>query len=122
MTMSERNETGNASGTTLRQVWTTMRPILGWICIALGVVGFILPVLQGTLFMAIGVALVGRRNPTLRWMRVHLKLILRHWANIPYPIIGKPGLLALRAQQNISRQGRSLRLRFARRPAEQPHA
>ncbi|HRC76656.1 MAG TPA: hypothetical protein PLO33_13355, partial [Kouleothrix sp.] len=45
-----------------RLVWPVVRQVLGWLFIILGVLGLVLPVLQGVLFLVIGVALVGRRN------------------------------------------------------------
>jgi len=45
---------------------------LGWIFIILGIIGLFLPVLQGVLFLAIGLVLLSRRSPRLRLMIVKL--------------------------------------------------
>jgi hypothetical protein len=91
-----------------RLIWPALRQTLGWICIFLGLLGLLLPVLQGVLFLVIGVALVGRRNWLIRWTTVHFKLFLRRWAALQTPAIGPLGRLALRGQQELSRQRRRL--------------
>jgi hypothetical protein len=91
-----------------RRVWPVLRQVLGWIFIALGIVGMVLPVLQGVLFLMIGIALVGRRNWLIRWCAVRIKLLLRRWAAHPHPLIGRSGRWSLRAQQRLSRQRRRM--------------
>lgn len=91
-----------------RSIWPIGRQILGWLCIVLGVLGLFLPFLQGILFLVIGIALVGRRNWLLRWIVVHLKLLLRAWASHPTPSFAFLGRLALRGQQRLSVQRRRL--------------
>jgi hypothetical protein len=49
-----------------RSVWPIARQVLGWFFIFLGIIGLFLPLLQGVLFIVIGIALVGRRNWLLR--------------------------------------------------------
>lgn len=63
-----------------RSVWPVARQVLGWICIFLGIVGMVLPVLQGVIFLALGVALLGRRNPVLRRVKLLVKRLLRSWS------------------------------------------
>jgi len=41
---------------------------LGWLFILLGVAGLFLPVLQGVLFLCIGLILLSRRSPRVRWL------------------------------------------------------
>lgn len=77
-------------------------------CILLGLLGLALPILQGIPLLVIGIALVGRRHKWIRWSSVHLKLSLRRWAGLQTPLVGPAGRLALRAQQEISRQRRRL--------------
>lgn len=109
-----------------RQLWPMLRQVIGWICIGLGLIGMALPLLQGIPLLVIGIALVGRRHPLIRWASVHLKLLLRRWAAVQAPVIGPLGRLALRAQQQISRQRRHFhwwyveqkRLRAERRAAK----
>lgn len=96
----------------LARVWHIVRPVVrqvtGWLCILLGIAGLVLPVLPGVVFLVIGIVLVGRRNRLIRWTGVHSKLLLRRWAALPTPIIGPAGRLALRGQQEVSRQRRRL--------------
>src|SRR5262249_25443497 len=85
-----------------------IRQVLGWLFILLGLIGLVLPILQGVIFLVIGIALVGRRHPLIRYVSVYLKLFLRRWAAIQTPLIGPLGRLALRSQQQVSRQRRRL--------------
>ncbi|NKB21279.1 MAG: DUF454 family protein [Alphaproteobacteria bacterium] len=39
---------------------------LGWIFIFLGILGLFLPILQGVLFLAIGLIILSRRSPRVR--------------------------------------------------------
>ena len=91
-----------------RLLWPVARQVLGWMCIFLGLLGLVLPVLQGIPLLVIGIALVGRRHLLIRWASVQLKLFLRRWAALQTPIVGPAGRLSLRAQQHISRQRRRL--------------
>lgn len=91
-----------------RIVWPVLRQVLGWLFILLGLVGLVLPILQGVIFLVIGIALVGRRNRLIRWVSVSFKLFLRRWAALPTPLIGPLGRMALRGQQQLSRQRRRL--------------
>jgi hypothetical protein len=100
-----------------QRVWPVLRQVLGWFFIALGIVGLVLPVLQGVLFLMIGIALVGRRNWLIRWVSVHTKLLLRRWADHPHPVLGWPGRWSLRAQQRLSRQRRKMAMRWMERRA-----
>lgn len=99
------------------RLWPVLRQVLGWFFIALGIVGMVLPVLQGVLFLMLGIALVGRRNWLIRWCAVHIKLLLRRWADHPHPALGWPGRWSLRAQQRLSRQRRKLAMRRMERRA-----
>ncbi len=40
--------------------------ILGWAFILLGIIGLFLPILQGILFIMIGLAILSSRSPTIR--------------------------------------------------------
>ncbi len=96
-------------------IWPVTRQVIGWIFIILGLVGLVLPLLQGVLFLVIGIALVGRRNWLIRWTSVRCKLFLRRWAALPTPVVGPVGRLALRGQQRVSRQRRRLHWWYAER-------
>lgn len=41
---------------------------LGWFFILLGIAGLFLPVLQGVLFLCIGLILLSRRSARVRWL------------------------------------------------------
>lgn len=45
---------------------------LGWSFIFLGILGLFLPVLQGILFLCIGVALLSSVSPRMRWLIMKL--------------------------------------------------
>lgn len=96
-------------------VWPVLRQVVGWLLIILGVLGLFLPVLQGVLFLMLGIALVGRRNWLIRWVCVNLKLMCRRWAAHPHPLLGRSGALARRAQQQLSRQRRRMHWRWQER-------
>lgn len=95
--------------------WPVIRQVLGWFFIFLGLLGLVLPILQGVLFLVIGVALVGRRNWLIRRSALLIKRALRRWAALPTPVIGPLGRLALKAQHECSRQSRHLHRHFAER-------
>jgi len=78
---------------------TLGRRIGGWIVIALGILGIVLPGLPALVLIPVGVALVGRRTTAVRFARTQMKLWLRDAARWP-------GLLG--------RAGRFLRAREAR--------
>jgi hypothetical protein len=96
-----------------RLLWPIIRQTLGWMFILLGLLGLVLPVLQGVLFLAIGIALVGRRNWLIRRSTLLFKRFLRRWARVKRPLVGPAGRLALRAQWKLSREGRQLHRRYA---------
>lgn len=91
-----------------RRVWPVLRQVLGWFFIVLGLLGIVLPVLQGVLFLMIGIALVGRRNVVIRWAAVRFKQFVRRWAALDTPLVGWLGRLALQAQQETSRRRRQI--------------
>jgi hypothetical protein len=91
-----------------RLIWPVLRQLLGWLCILLGLIGLVLPILQGVIFLVIGIALVGRRHRLIRWVSVSCKLFLRRWAALQTPLVGPLGGMALRGQQELSRQRRRL--------------
>jgi hypothetical protein len=91
-----------------RLAWPVVRQVIGWLFILLGLIGLVLPILQGVIFLVIGIALVGRRHPLIRYVSVYFKLFLRRWATLPTPVIGPLGRMALHGQQEVSRQRRRL--------------
>jgi len=103
-------------------IWRFLRPVLGWFCIGLGIIGLVLPVLQGGIFLAIGIMLVGRRHPVIRWWSVHIKLFLRRWAAHKNPLLRAVGRQTLSAQQNFSRQRRRISWWFVERRVKRQQA
>jgi hypothetical protein len=65
-----------------RGAWATLRQVIGWGCVVVGLLLFILPG-PGIPLLIIGVMLVGRRHPLIRRISVGVKLILRRWARQP---------------------------------------
>lgn len=94
------------------EIWQKIRPSLGWFCIGFGILGLLLPVLQGTICLVIGVALVGPRNRKLRIAVVTIKRAVRYWAALPHPVIGRLGKWALQAEQTLTRNYRRIARRF----------
>ena len=90
-------------------LWMVAKPILGWLFIVVGLIGMPMPIVNGLIFLVIGIALVGPRNWLIRWSRVHIKLLLYRWAALTTPVVGDAGRLALEAARKISRQSRRLR-------------
>lgn len=44
------------------------RKIIGWICLILGIIGSILPVMPGIVFFMLGVILLKDNNTFVRWL------------------------------------------------------
>ncbi|MBL8659411.1 MAG: hypothetical protein JNM75_06605 [Rhodospirillales bacterium] len=53
-----------------------IRLVLGWIFIVLGVLGLFLPILQGVLFLAIGVVLIAPESP---WVQDKMERLRRRY-------------------------------------------
>jgi hypothetical protein len=87
-------------------IWTAFRLISGWICILVGLVLFPLPLPLGLPLIILGILLVGTRNIMLRWLRVHMKILLRRWAALSTPIIGPLGKWLLKTQKAAARRWR----------------
>ncbi|MFQ3660838.1 MAG: hypothetical protein SNJ69_00445 [Chloroflexaceae bacterium] len=103
----------------LLATWLVLKPVLGWFFIVIGLIGMPMPIVNGLIFLLIGLALVGPRNRVIRWSRVHLKLFLKAWARHSHPLIGWVGHVAQRSAQEISRQHRRLRWWWLERKARQ---
>ena len=92
----------------LSAAWVVARPILGWICIVLGLLGVVLPIFPGMPFLVPGIALVGRRNRLIRWISVACKRTLRRLASLQTPLLKPLARWALRTQHEFSRRRRRL--------------
>lgn len=113
---------GAAIRSALIWLWLICKPVLGWLFIVIGLIGMPMPIVNGLIFLVIGVALVGPRNRVIRWSRVHIKLLLYRWASMRRPLIGPAGRLALASAREISRQHRRLRWWWIDRRARQTAA
>jgi hypothetical protein len=90
-------------------LWFVLKPTLGWLLIVVGLIGMPMPIMNGVIFLVLGIALVGPRNRLIRWSRVNIKLLLTRWAALDTPVVGPLGRLALRSAQSLSRQNRRMR-------------
>ncbi len=82
---------------------------VGWLSIIIGVLGSIFPVIPGLPFLLIGVHLVGHRDRKLRWLRTHIKLMLRHVSRSRIPAVRYTGKWARRIQYQTLKQMRQWR-------------
>lgn len=103
-------------------LWAVLKPVLGWLLIVVGLIGMPMPIMNGVIFLVIGLALVGHRNRLIRWSRVQIKLLLVWWAALDTPLVGPLGRLARRSAQAISRQHRRMRWWFMERRARKQAA
>jgi len=62
-----------------RGPWATLRQVIGWGCVVIGLLLLILPG-PGIPLLIIGLMLIGRRHPLIRRISVEVKLFLRRWA------------------------------------------
>lgn len=106
----------------LLALWAVLKPVLGWLLIVVGLIGMPMPIMNGVIFLVIGLALVGQRNRVIRWSRVQIKLLLQWWAALDTPLVGPLGRLAQRSAQAISRQHRRMRWWFMERRARKQAA
>ncbi len=103
-------------------LWAVLKPVLGWLLIVVGLIGMPMPIMNGVIFLVLGLALVGQRNRVIRWSRVQIKLLLQWWAALDTPLVGPLGRLARRSAQAISRQHRRMRWWFMERRARRQAA
>ncbi len=68
-------------------LWPLIRQITGWFCILVGVITTPLPIPVGIPLIVVGVLIVGKRNRRIRWIRVHLLLLIRYWAAQDHPVL-----------------------------------
>jgi len=92
-----------------------LRAVLGWLSIALGVLGSIFPVIPGLPFLILGVYLVGHRNRVLRWWRVHIRLLIRWASRSRIPWLRWAGHTTRRVQHESLQYMRRWKTRNARK-------
>jgi hypothetical protein len=85
-----------------------LRLIIGCIFIVIGILGVILPVLPGTIWLIIASLIIGKRSRILRRASVAGKRWLRRWAALEQPIIRGLGRWSLGMQQDTSRSLRRI--------------
>ncbi len=83
----------------MKPIWKTilrvMRQVLGWTFIGLGILGLFLPILQGVLFLCIGVLLLAEDLPIFQRF-VHK--VESKWPRIRHPIRKARSWLGLRPE------------------------
>ena len=58
----------------MRVAWRLGRLVLGYACIVVGIIGLFLPILQGVLFLLLGLSLLGADSAWARRRRDQLRL------------------------------------------------
>ena len=97
----------------LGAVFHYMRLIIGCVFIVIGILGVILPVLPGTVWLVIASLIIGKRSRMLRRLSVTGKQLLRRWAEHDQRIIGWIGRWSVAAQRDTSRRLRRINFWFA---------
>lgn len=100
------------------RIWPRVRPILGWFLIFIGILGVILPILQGIIFLVIGSALIGPRHRLIRRTRVVYKQFLYRLAgssNRFLAWLGRFGISSLRTMNQQIRRFIEYRTRYQRK-------
>ncbi len=86
------------------RIWPRLRPILGWFFIFIGILGIILPILQGLIFLVLGSALIGPRHRLIRLTRVLYKRFLRWLATRRNRLLAWVGRFGLRSLRTLNQQ------------------
>ncbi len=100
------------------RIWPRFRPILGWFLIFIGILGLILPILQGLIFLVLGSALIGPRHRLIRLTRVRYKRLLRWMAARPNRFVawlGRIGVSSLRTMSQQIQRLKDYRTRYQRK-------
>lgn len=96
-------------------LWRRIRSLAGWIVLAVGLLGIVMPLNPASLVIPAGVALIGRHHPVIRWGRTRGKLLLRASAGWP-SWLGRCGALARDGERRLAKLLRDRRLGKWRRP------
>ncbi len=70
----------------------TIRRIIGWSVLALGIVGVVIPILPGFPFVVLAVFLIGPHDPLLRRFGILIHLLLRRWSQAKHPKMRQVGM------------------------------
>ncbi len=80
---------------TVRQILTMIatfaRRAIGLVFLLVGILGVLLPILPGWPFLIPAIVLLGRRDPLLRWLNLHVRLAVRWLRNHRHPLVGGAG-------------------------------
>lgn len=90
-----------------------LRLIIGCIFIVIGILGIILPVLPGTIWLIIATLLIGKRSRVLRRASIVGKRWLRAWAAHDQPLVRRLGRWSVAAQRDTSCRLRRVNWRLA---------
>ncbi|MDP9312519.1 MAG: hypothetical protein M3R24_16805 [Chloroflexota bacterium] len=71
-----------------------LRRALGWTMIGLALLGFVMPLLPGVIFLGLGIVLLGPHDPTLRQAGLWTRLLLRRWSHARQPHLRSLGQFA----------------------------
>lgn len=85
-----------------------LRLIIGCIFIVIGILGVILPVLPGTIWLILASLIIGKRSRTLRRASVAGKRMLRRWTAHEREFVRRVGRWSVAAQQDTSRRLRRI--------------
>jgi hypothetical protein len=85
-----------------------LRLVIGCIFIAIGILGVILPVLPGTIWLILASLIIGKRSRMLRRANVAGKRMLRGWRRHDHPLIRRLGRWSVAAQRDTSRRLRRI--------------
>ena len=94
-----------------RGVLYTLRRCLGLICLALGVAGVILPIIPGWPFLIPAIALLGTRDPAVRYLHLLLRRTLRYLRTTRVPFLRNLGVRLSDEYLRTKHQFRRLRYR-----------
>jgi hypothetical protein len=87
-----------------RGPWHLVRRVAGYTCLGIGVIGAILPIIPGWPGFFLAVALLGRRDRTLRLAHLLLRHCLRYLRRTQQPVLRRLGLWASAQYLGLRRQ------------------
>jgi hypothetical protein len=84
--------------------WRLLRRIAGYTCLGIGVLGAILPIIPGWPGFFLAVALLGRRDRTLRLTHLFGRRLLRMLRRARHPFVRRTGHWVSAEYLNLRRQ------------------